>query len=96
MLNSWTWFGAPYQPARAMLDVSDVVTLDGAIRPGVTAAGTVLFSLPLYMAPATQRILLAASDSGVCQIEIFTNGDVQLRSGVPATWLSLTGINFSR
>lgn len=96
LLNSWIWFGVPYQPARAMLDASDVVTLDGAIRPGVTAAGTVLFSLPLYMAPVTQRILLAASDSGVCQIEIFTNGDVQLRSGVPATWLSLTGINFSR
>lgn len=95
LVSGWTNFGAPYQVARYMARDDGSVTLSGLIRPGATAAGTLLFTLPLSAAPANQQIVLTTMDSGaVAALEIFANGNVTLRSGVPATFLSLNNVTF--
>lgn len=95
--NSWAYFGAPYQLPRVMISEEDVVTLDGMIKPGTVAAGTVLFTLPSEYRPISQRIIRAPTDSGMVELEFFsTNGNVTLRSGTVASYLSLSGLNFIR
>lgn len=94
--NGWTDFGGVYGGGRAVVDACDVVTLDGLIRPGTTTAGTVMFTLPAHLRPGNQRIAMAISEAGPCRIEIIPNGEVQISSGAPVSWLSLTGINFRR
>ena len=96
--NGWTNFGAPYPNAGAKITTEDVIHLDGLIRPGATAAGTLLFTLPENMRPVAQKIIMALADTGVIQLHVFTNGQVQLKTGtpVPGQWINLSGLSFTR
>lgn len=96
--NGWTNFGTPYADATAKINVEDVICLDGLIRPGTTAAGTLLFNLPGNMWPAAQKIVMAIADTGPIQLHLFTNGQVQLKTAtpVPGQWINLSGISFTR
>lgn len=94
LLNSWTAFGAPYATPKATAGDDGIISLNGMIRPGTTTANTVLFVLPADMRPTKQHIVPAISDAGICQVEIFANGNVTLRSGTPGSYLSLSGICF--
>ncbi|WP_325435870.1 SGNH/GDSL hydrolase family protein [Pseudomonas nitroreducens] len=96
--NGWTNFGTPYGNAAVKLTAEDLVVLDGLIRPGTTAAGTLLFNLPANMWPANQKIVAAIADTGPIQLHVFANGQVQLKTGtpVPGQWINLSGLSFSR
>jgi hypothetical protein len=96
LLNGWTTFGSPYGAAKATATEQGLICLEGMIKPGTTTAGTTLFTLPADMRPTTQKIIPCSSESAVCQIEVFANGNVQLRTGTPASFLSLDGATFAQ
>ena len=93
LLNGWTTFGAPYGTPKAQATDDGVIILNGLIHPGTTTANTVLFTLPADMRPTKQHIVPAIADTGICQLEVFANGNVTLRSGTPSLYLSLSGVN---
>ena len=95
--GGWSNFGGSYGPARAVISPAGVVTLDGMIKPGTTAAGTNIIQLPTGMSPGNQRIVFAASDAGMVQLEVLASGILQIRGGVvPTSFISLTGVSFRR
>lgn len=92
--NGWTDFGSSYGVGKAMVNEQQQVFLSGLIKPGTTTANTTMFTLPAEMRPANQKMMPAISDAGVCTVEVLATGDVRLRSGTPASYLSLAGVNF--
>ncbi|UWJ04738.1 tailspike protein [Stenotrophomonas phage CUB19] len=94
-LNGWSDFGGSYGGGRLFKSESNVVTLDGLIKPGTATAGTTIFTLPSHMRPGNQRIIAAKSEaSSMCELEIFQTGEFKFRSGTCTQYLILTGLSF--
>lgn len=94
-LNGWSDFGGVYGGGRLFKSDTNVITLDGLIKPGTTTAGTTIFTLPSHMRPGNQRIISAKSESSsLCELEIFPTGEFKFRSGTCAQYLILTGLSF--
>ncbi|WP_337054111.1 GDSL-type esterase/lipase family protein [Pseudoxanthomonas sp. USHLN014] len=94
--NNWANFGSIYGGVRAALSPGGVVTFDGRMKPGTTAAGTTSLTLPTGMWPGNQRTIAAPSDVGMVVFDITSGGQLNIMSGSPASWVSLTGISFRR
>lgn len=92
--NSWTNYGTAYQGAGYWKDKCGVVHLCGLIKGGTTAAETVIFALPVGYRPATSEKFFAVSMNAICVIDVYGTGNVAIKSGANAGWLSLSGISF--
>lgn len=92
--NSWTNYGAAYQGAGYWKDKCGVVHLCGLIKGGTTTAETVIFTLPVGYRPAVSEKFFAVSMNAICIIDVYGTGNVAIKTGADASWLSLSGISF--
>jgi hypothetical protein len=97
--GSWLNYGTPYSDAGYRITSNGDVYLQGVIKDGATATGTVLFQLPAGFRPkADLKFIVASKEGAVYQssvIEVLANGNVRLQSGTANDFLSLDEINFS-
>lgn len=71
------------------------VELRGVLSGGVTADGTVIFTLPPGYRPASVQAFPALQGDGTtAQIRVLPNGDVTIYGVTDNTFLSLEGIRF--
>lgn len=94
MLNSWSDYGSGYEEASYWKDACGVVHIAGFISGGTIADGTVIFNLPVGYRPRASEKFIVVSLNAVCIIDIYTNGNVTIRTGANSGWLSLSGIQF--
>lgn len=94
LLNGWMNYDATYAPAGYWKDAMNIVHLSGMIKSGATAAETVIFSLPVGYRPASSEKFFTVSLNAICTIDIYSNGNVVIRTGANAGWVSLSGITF--
>lgn len=92
--NSWVNYGAAYQGAGYWKDKCGVVHLCGLIKSGTTTAETVIFTLPAGYRPAISEKFFAVSLNAICVIDVYATGNVAIKTGANAGWLSLSGISF--
>lgn len=93
LLNGWTNFGSGYESATYWKDSCGVVRLAGVIKDGATTAETIIFALPTgYRPRATEKFFV--SSNAPCVIDVYANGNVTIKTGASANWLSLSGISF--
>lgn len=94
LLNSWVNYGAGYESASYWKDSVGVVHLAGLIKSGSTSAETVIFTLPDGYRPRTGEKFFAVSLNAICVIDIYSSGNVAIKTGANSGWLSLSGISF--
>lgn len=94
LLNNWVNYGTAYESASYWKDTCSVVHLAGLIKSGTTTAETVIFNLPEGYRPRVSEKFFAVSLNAICVIDIYTNGNVAIKTGANAGWLSLSGISF--
>lgn len=92
--NSWVNYGDNYESASYWIDKCGVVHIAGIIKSGATAAETVIFNLPAGYRPRLSEKFFAVSLDTICVIDVYSSGDVVIKSGANSGWLSLSGINF--
>ncbi|XOK60196.1 hypothetical protein ACJ7K1_27250 [Paenibacillus elgii] len=100
LLNGWTNFDLNDASAGYCLDEFSIVRLQGLIKPGVTAQGTVILQLPASCRPShIRRFTVPALGDGVFSFaDLFVNSRGELRiDAVPkgVTWVSLDTITFN-
>lgn len=95
MASGWSNFGGVYRTAAVLVGHENKLTLSGLIKPGTLSAGVTMCILPINYRPVNQHIMLTASSSGPCEVEVLATGEVKLRSftGTP-TYVSLSGLSF--
>lgn len=92
LLNSWQYYGAPFEPIGYRIDENRFVTLRGLVRLGT--AVTVIANLPANYRPGfTTMYIVENSGNAVCRINIATNGDIAQQRG-NNTYVALSGIRF--
>jgi hypothetical protein len=94
LLNSWTYFGAPYATAQYYKDKEGVVHVKGLVTGGNPAVGVVLFNLPAGYRPTERRIMSGltngAANGVTTRIDVMTNGDVVIfGSNVSNFWINM-------
>ena len=94
LLNSWVNYGAAYETASFWKDSCGMVHLAGLIKSGATAAETVIFQLPAGYRPRTSEKFFCVSLNAICVIDVYSTGNVAIKTGANAGWLSLSGISF--
>ena len=92
--NSWVNYGAGYEPATFWKDKCGMIHLAGLIKGGATAAETVIFTLPEGYRPKANEKFFAVSMNAICVIDVYATGNVAIKTGANAGWLSLSGISF--
>lgn len=92
--NGWVNYGAAYESATYWKDSCGIVHLAGMIKSGTTTAETVIFTLPAEYRPRASEKFFAVSLNAICVIDIYSTGNVAIKTGANAGWLSLSGINF--
>lgn len=92
--NSWTNYGAAYESATYWKDKCGVVHLAGLIKGGATTAETVIFTLPHGYRPRTSEKYFCVSMNAICVIDVYSSGEVAIKTGANSGWLSLSGISF--
>lgn len=92
--NSWTNYSSAYQNAGYWKDKCGVVHLCGLIKGGTTTAETVIFTLPVGYRPAISEKFFAVSMNAICIIDVYSTGNVAIKTGANSGWLSLSGISF--
>ena len=92
--NSWVNYGASYETASFWKDSCGMVHLAGLIKSGATAAETVIFQLPAGYRPRTSEKFFCVSLNAICVIDVYSTGNVAIKTGANAGWLSLSGISF--
>lgn len=92
--NSWANYGSAYESATYWKDKCGVVHLAGLIKGGTTTAETVIFNLPEGYRPRVSEKFFAVSLNAICVIDIYTSGNVAIKTGANTGWLSLSGITF--
>ncbi|MGN6777558.1 SGNH/GDSL hydrolase family protein [Rhizobium sp.] len=93
--NSWTAYGAPWKGPTATLTEEGMVLLEGLIKGGVTAAGTVLGTLPTGMWPTADLLFNCLSNGGTVKIKIeAANGNISGFTTLDGTYTSLSGVSF--
>lgn len=93
--NGWTAFGGVYRAPAVTAGHDGTITMAGLIKPGTLSLNVKMCELPAGYRPVNQQIMLAASDTGPCQIELLADGSVLLKSypGTP-TYVSFSGLSF--
>jgi hypothetical protein len=98
LLNSWVNFGGGYSTAGYKINRGErSISIKGFIKSGTTAAGTVLFTLPVGYRPPLNILFstLSASPNPVQLVVQSANGNVEIASaGATNMWLQLDGLNF--
>lgn len=96
LLNGWTNTGAPYATTAAFRieQPSNRVIFRGLLAAGTLTGGTILFNIPSSRPPWQSRV--DADDNGVVvQLQVKTNGDVQLVNTVAAgSLISLDALSY--
>lgn len=95
--NGWVAWGAGNSP-RAM-KAGNIVTLDGLVKSGTTAALTTITNLPAGYRPRNTPCIFSVAagpttSTTPCQLQVLNTGDVQILSGATTTYVSLSGISF--
>lgn len=94
LLNSWVNYGSGYESANYWKDKCGVVHISGFVKSGTTTDGTVIFTLPSGYRPRASEKFIVVSLNLLCVIDIYTSGNVTIRTGANSGWLSLSGISF--
>ena len=94
LLNSWVNYGAGYESASYWKDKCNVVHLGGLVKSGTIVDGTVIFTLPEGYRPRASEKFITVSLNATCVVDIYASGNVTIRAGANAGWLSLSGICF--
>lgn len=94
LLNSWVNYGAGYESASYWKDKCNVVHLGGLVKSGTIVDGTVIFTLPEGYRPRASEKFITVSLNAICVVDIYASGNVTIRAGANAGWLSLSGICF--
>jgi hypothetical protein len=97
LLNGWQAWTAPataYAPRATLRD--GIVYLDGLMKPGTTAAETILFNLPSGFRPTVNRFFtVSVNNAGASRtVQILSGGAVRLGGAFAGDFLSLDGISF--
>ena len=94
LLNGWVNYGSTYANAGYYKDDFGDVHLVGMVKSGTS--GTVIFNLPSGYRPPSDLIVPILTSSGsdlAGSIKIYSNGDVELRTG-GTTFVLLNNISF--
>lgn len=94
LLNSWVNYGSGYESASYWKDKCNVVHLGGLVKSGTIVDGTVIFTLPEGYRPRASEKFITVSLNATCVVDIYASGNVTIRAGANAGWLSLSGICF--
>lgn len=94
LLNGWVNHNTGYEGAIYWKDKCDVVHLAGLIKSGTTTAETVIFTLPAGYRPRNSEKFFCVSLNAICVIDVYSTGDVAIKTGANAGWLSLSGVSF--
>jgi len=80
LLNSWVFWGSPYQVPRYMKDSSGVVHVEGLVKNGTI--GLAVINLPAGHRPIANRIVATSTNSNAYgQIIVDTAGNVTASAG---------------
>ena len=91
--NGWTAYDInSFPPGRYMKDSMGFVRLGGLIKGG-TAPSIIVMTLPVGYRPARNLHVIVPSNNSISQIQIISNGQVQIQTGSTA-WVALDGISF--
>lgn len=94
--NGWTNPGGKYDNAGYRKMPDGTVLLRGALSPGTTASGTIVFTLPSGYRPSKSQIFSIIADNGGAhaRVEISGNGQVKIFDTEYTTGLRIHGIRF--
>ncbi|MFC0041001.1 hypothetical protein [Actinomadura rayongensis] len=94
--NGWSNYGNGYESAGYIELPDNRAALIGVIAAGTATHGTLLFTLPTGVRPATTHVFDApANSSNKAQIAIGSNGQTILQNPVGAvSWISLSGASW--
>jgi hypothetical protein len=92
--NGWKQYGDPSNLAGGFRrEAGGFVSLQGLIKSGTAAAGTVLFTLPAGYCPIARAHYAVASNSAFGFVRVDTTGEVRIFAG-SNVWLALDGVRF--
>lgn len=91
--TTWTDFDVVSWQVGRYKRLGDMVFLQGLVKR-TAGTGTVIANLPANYRPPRNILYAAHCDSGLCRIDVATNGDIGLQSG-SAGWVSLNLPPFS-
>ena len=94
LLNSWVNYGAGYEVASFWKDKNGIVHIAGMIKGGITTAETVVFTLPTGYRPRASEKFFVVSVNAICIVDVYGMGNVAIKTGANAGWISLSGISF--
>ena len=98
LANSWVNFSVVYGSVRAIKTENNLVFLEGMIKNGVNASGTVIATLPVGFRPLNTHSVMCGSSDGsnfiVSRLEIDNLGNITIRGLVDNAFLVLDGIKF--
>ena len=94
--NGWADFGLGYSGGRVQSTLDGRAGLFGLIKPGTTAAGTKLFSVPAWLAPISDELIKVHGELGDLFIRVEPNGDViiPLPAASVGAYISLNGASW--
>ena len=94
LLNGWVLYNTNGfgTVARFRKTLSGVVFVEGTIKSGTTAGGTILFNLPEGYRPKGHIIVPIVGYGAFAWLQVLSDGNVTAQTGVSASW---TSINFS-
>lgn len=72
----------------------DIQSQLDSIVSGATTAETVIFTLPVGYRPRVSEKFFGVSSNAICVIDVCETGNVAIKTGANAGWLSLSGISF--
>ena len=94
LLSGWVNYGDSFAAAGYCKGPDNRVHLQGLIKSGTVADGTVIFTLPQGFRPKqTQMFIVFISNGGYGRVDVNVNGNVVAKI-VNATYTSLSGISF--
>jgi len=94
LLNNWVNYGDGFALAEYWKGPYNKVHLQGLIKSGTVADGTVIFTLPEGFRPLKKEIFIVfISGGGFGRVDVNDNGNVVAKI-VNATYTSLSGISF--
>ena len=94
LLSGWVNYGDGFAAAGYCKGPDNRVHLQGLIKSGTVADGTVIFTLPEVFRPLQQEIFIVfISGGGYGRVDVNDNGNVVAKI-VNATYTSLSGISF--
>lgn len=97
LLNGWTNY-AGHQASMYQTTLEGRCCLNGVVQAGTTTDSTIIFTLPIALAPMANEIFCcrtnSPSSSYTCNITVDSSGNVRIYGAGGVGWVSLSGINF--